>query len=267
MRPCKSWPCSHPQDPPIQWSRNYVAPADRPFAEPSPGPTQRYPADCKEGTVFAEMFTNDMWELLVTETNRYHEQQVAAEPNKHKRKWSPVTRDKMEAFIGILIYMGIVKLPRIQMYWSTDNLIHQRSVSAIMTQTRFFQIWRYFHLADNSRALPREDTGFDKIYRVRQFLDFVLQNSQRLYRLDREVSIDETMVPHKGRLSFKQYIKNKPVRWGIKLWVLCEAKTGYVFNFQVYLGKENGQAEPTPNNEFWESIDNIMCIVSTYVQD
>lgn len=122
-------------------------------------------------------------------------------------------------------------------------------------------------MADNSRALPREDTGFDKIYRVRQFLDFVLQNSQRLYRLDREVSIDETMVPHKGRLSFKQYIKNKPVRWGIKLWVLCEAKTGYVFNFQVYLGKENGQAEPTPNNEFWESIDNIMCIVSTYVQD
>ena len=51
------------------------------------------------------------------------------------------------------------------------------------------------------------------------------------------------MVPHKGRLSFKQYIKNKPVRWGIKLWVLCEAKTGYVFNFQVYLGKEEGAVE------------------------
>lgn len=124
---------AHPQDPPIQWSRNYVAPWERPFTEPLPGPTQGYLADCKEGTVFAEMFTNDMWELLVTETNRYHEQQVAAEPKKHKRKWSPVTRDEMEVFIGILIYMGIFKLPRIQMYWSTGNLIQQCSVSAIMT--------------------------------------------------------------------------------------------------------------------------------------
>ena len=67
-------------------------------------------------------------------------------------------------------------------------------------------------MADNSTALPRENPGVDNIYRVRQFLDFVLRNSQRLYRLDQEVSIDETMVPHKGRMSFKQYIKNKPIR-------------------------------------------------------
>ena len=33
------------------------------------------------------------------------------------------------------------------------------------------------------------------------------------------------------------------MRWEIKLWVLCEAKTGYVFNFQVYLGKEEGAVE------------------------
>ena len=234
---------ARPQDPPIVWSRNYTAPGDRPFTEPSPGPVQRYPANCREGTFFDAMFTNDMWELMVTETNRYHGQQVAAEPTKHKRKWTPVTRDQMEAFIGILIYMAIVKLPRMHMYWSTDKLVHQTSVSSVMTQTRFMQIWRYFHLADNSSALPRENPGFDNIYRVRQFLDVVLRNSQRLYRLDREVSIDETMVPHKGRLSFKQYIKNKPIRWGVKLWVLCEAKTGYVFNFQVYLGKEHGQVE------------------------
>lgn len=25
--------------------------------------------------------------------------------------------------------------------------------------------------------------------------------------------------------------------------MLCEAKTGYVFNFQVYLGKEDGRVE------------------------
>ena len=44
-----------------------------------------------------------MWELMVNETNRYRDQQVAAEANKHKRKWGPVTWDEMEAFISILI--------------------------------------------------------------------------------------------------------------------------------------------------------------------
>ena len=80
-------------------------PADRPFAEPSPGPAHRYPRHSREGTFFYPMFTDDMWELMVTETNRYHNQQVAAEPNKHKRKWVPVTREELEAFIGILIYI------------------------------------------------------------------------------------------------------------------------------------------------------------------
>ena len=235
---------ARPQDPELEWSRTYNLPADRPFVEQSPGPTQRYPADTRAGAFFDQMFTDEIWDMLVTETNRYHDQQAASEPNKHKRKWDPVTKDRMKAFIGIMIHMGIVKLPRMTMYWSTDNLVYQGStVSSAMTQTRFFQIWRYFHLADNTQSLPREDPRFDKIYRVRQFLDIIVGNAQLLYRLDQDVSIDETMVPHKGCLSFKQYIKNKPVRWGIKLWVLCEAKTGYVFNFQVYLGKEEGAVE------------------------
>ena len=235
-----------------------------PFGEPSPGPTQRYPNGCGEDAFFNATFTDDLWNLIraiytrknktrlifsringpiVTETNRYHDQQVLADPHKHKRKWSPVNREEMEAFVGIIIHMGIVKLPRINMYWSNNTLLHQKSVSEVMSQTRFIQIWRYFHLAGNSSAIPRGSPGFDKIYRVREFLNVILRNAQRLHRLDREITIDETMVPHKGRLSFKQYIKNKPTRWGIKLWVLCEAKTGYVYNFDVYLGKEEGNVE------------------------
>ena len=67
------------QDPPIPWSRNYILPADRPFAEPLPGPAHRYPCDSREGTFFDAMFTDDMWELVVTETNyvwRCHENLV-----------------------------------------------------------------------------------------------------------------------------------------------------------------------------------------------
>lgn len=49
------------------------------------------------------MFTDEIWDLIVAETNRYHDQQVTAEPNKHKRKWTPITKGDMQAFIGIMM--------------------------------------------------------------------------------------------------------------------------------------------------------------------
>lgn len=51
------------------------------------------------------------------------------------------------------------------------------------------------------------------------------------------LSIDEGMVPFKGRLSFKQYMKDKPTKWGLKCFLLCDAQTGYMHKFSVYTGK------------------------------
>ena len=67
-----------PRDPALEWSVTYNPPADRPFAEPVPGPTQRYPngAEIREGAVFDQMFTNEMWDMIIAETSRYHDQQV-----------------------------------------------------------------------------------------------------------------------------------------------------------------------------------------------
>lgn len=118
---------ARPRDPELEWSRTYNPPADRPFVEPPPGPTQRYPADTRAGAFFDQMFTDDIWDMIVKETNGYHDRQAASQPNKHKRKWDPVTKHEMEAFIGIVIHMGNVKFPRMTIYWSTDNLVHQES--------------------------------------------------------------------------------------------------------------------------------------------
>jgi hypothetical protein len=50
--------------------------------------------------------------------------------------------------------------------------------------------------------------------------------------------IDETLVPFKGRLKFKQYISNKRHKFGIKLFKLC-LKGGYLYDLKVYCGQEN----------------------------
>ena len=49
------------------------------------------------------------------------------------------------------------------------------------------------------------------------------------------VSIDESLVLFKGRLSFQQYIKSKRARFGIKLYQLCTSN-GIFLDFIVYHG-------------------------------
>ena len=44
-----------------------------------------------------------------------------------------------------------------------------------------------------------------------------------------QISIDESMVCPKCRLSFIQYLPKKPVKWGIKLWVCADTVNGYIY--------------------------------------
>lgn len=52
------------------------------------------------------------------------------------------------------------------------------------------------------------------------------------------LTVDEQLLPFKGRCPFWVYIKNKPHKFGIKFWMLSDAETKYVMNIQIYTGKE-----------------------------
>ncbi len=50
------------------------------------------------------------------------------------------------------------------------------------------------------------------------------------------LSVDERMVKSKAKTSVRQYIRNKPTKWGFKYWVLADT-TGYTVDFNLYCGK------------------------------
>ena len=51
------------------------------------------------------------------------------------------------------------------------------------------------------------------------------------------MTIDKAMIPFKGQLGFKQYMKDKPTKWGIKVFTLSDATNGYVYRLQICTGK------------------------------
>ena len=63
-----------------------------------------------------------------------------------------------------------------------------------------------------------------------------------------DLSVDESLVLFKGRLVFKQYIKSKKARFGIKFYEIC-TYTGIMFGFMIYHGNmEAGLVNPGIEN-------------------
>jgi len=52
------------------------------------------------------------------------------------------------------------------------------------------------------------------------------------------MTIDEQLLPFRGRCPFRQYIPSKPARYGIKTFALVDARTFYTYNLETYLGKQ-----------------------------
>ncbi|CAF1356678.1 unnamed protein product [Rotaria sordida] len=51
------------------------------------------------------------------------------------------------------------------------------------------------------------------------------------------LTIDEQLVPFRGRCSFVQYMPKKPSKYGLKFWVLCDVDSRYVLALELYTGK------------------------------
>ena len=46
------------------------------------------------------------------------------------------------------------------------------------------------------------------------------------------------MTKFKGQMYCKQYMESKPIKWSFKWWCRCCSKTGYLHEFDLYLGKK-----------------------------
>lgn len=191
-------------------------------------------ADGEEIDFFEKMFTNEMVMKIVDETNKYAIQ-------KESKNWTPVTPEEVRVFIGILIFMGIHRLPSTDHYWSTDPALRVDIIADTMPIKRFKKIVENIHFNDNSTQVPRSDPAYDKLHKIRPIVDMlnsIISNTD-IYKPSSFVSVDESMVPFNGRSAIKQYMPLKPVKRGYKVWCIADAKTGFMFKFRIYTGKSD----------------------------
>ena len=87
---------------------------------------------------------------------------------------------------------------------------------------------------DNS-SVPIDNK--DRFIKLGIFLPSLFANFRTAINPGCALAIDESLLAYKGRLSFKQYNPLKRARFGIKLFFMAEAASGFILNVLPYHGK------------------------------
>ena len=188
--------------------------------------------DHSQLALFHQLFEEQTFQTIADQTNEYARQNIE---QINDRAWVPTNATEMKAYFGLLILMGIHSLPCVEMYWSTDDRLGVPGVKNVMPLKRFKKLEQYLHVVDNNTA-----DGNDRLHKIRPLIDMANRTFLQSYKPEKEIAIDEAMVPFKGRSTLRQYLPAKPTKWGMKVWCACESATSYLLQFSVYCGKKDG---------------------------
>lgn len=200
-------------------------------------------------------FTTDILYDIVTHTNQCIQK---VRPNFTRERYAKdTTRDELEAFIGLLYMADFLSASHLNLYdlWATD-------VSGVeffrncMNLKRFKFLIKVIRFDDATTRLQRK--AQDKVAPIRDLFDTLVEKCKANFAVSEYLTIDEMLEAFRGRCGFRQYIKNKPARYGLKIFAMTCAKTFYTMNMEVYAGAQ-------PRGSF--SVDNSgLAVVTRLVQ-
>ncbi|CAH2008558.1 unnamed protein product [Acanthoscelides obtectus] len=195
---------------------------------------------------FYNLLINDeIFEMIVEQTNLFASQRLMSEDSDLGKSskfhsWTPTTVSEIKIFFGIIAYMGLVKMPTLERYWSTNSKYKNQICGKFMPRNRFELILTMLHFSDN-----QSNDSNSRLHKVQSLVDKFVCKSQMFYTPARVFCTDESLIPFRGRLIFKQYIPDKAHIYGEKIFKLC-AGPGYTWNMKIYSGKEADQNNSIP---------------------
>jgi hypothetical protein len=174
---------------------------------------------------------------MVRETNLYAQQYLQRHEISRRsifHQWKATTNEEMLKFFGIILEMGLVQMPKLKYHWSSSQMYGSEIIRNVMSRERSELLLGFWHFSNNDN----KNWNQDRLFKLKPLLDLLKARFSSVYIPGSVVTIDETMVPWRGRLLFKQYIPGKAHKYGVKIYKIA-ATNGYIWNFAIYTGQQD----------------------------
>ncbi|XP_043493623.1 piggyBac transposable element-derived protein 4-like [Polistes fuscatus] len=153
---------------------------------------------CTKAEEFYALFVTDkIFQHMSEQTNLYAT--LCTTISKRITKWTPTNKNELKRLFGLLIWMGIVNLPSLRLYWSQDPLFSHTFPRSVMSRDRFEILMRMLHFADNEAAVAN-----NRLSKIQFVIDELNTNFQKYYDPPEVLCIDESLIPFRGRIVFRQ---------------------------------------------------------------
>lgn len=88
-----------------------------------------------------------------------------------------------------------------------------------MPRNQFQTLLRFWHFSDNESP----DAATNRLHKIDCVVSFFNSKYKEILKPDKYIAVDETMIPFRGRLGFRQYIHGNRHKYGVKLFKMREA--------------------------------------------
>lgn len=185
---------------------------------------------------FYLFFDEDIRNFICQETNLFASMKKNKNnsPNSRIKHWKNIDDKDVKAFLGVIINMGIMPLPTIDSYFMTKWESNIPFYSDVFSQRDFLNIFWNLHFNHDNNPVSRRPKGF----LINPLIEHIKNKCKLFYTPGNYVSVDESTISFKGKISFRVYNPQKPNKFGMKVFVLSDSENGYMYDFLPYFGKE-----------------------------
>ena len=176
------------------WPNDDKEPETHPFTATQGLQVEFNEAEATQADYVDLFLTGELFELISYHTNLYAKQFFLKYPTHSRAKeWKPTDSKDIQCFLAIHFLMGIVQKPEISQFWRTDPHLPTPFFNHIFSRHRFQLIQQFLHFADNTLYNPNDPTR-DKLFKVREVINMVIDHCRTVYVPSEHISIDEELL-------------------------------------------------------------------------
>ncbi|XP_068212619.1 piggyBac transposable element-derived protein 4-like [Palaemon carinicauda] len=133
-----------------------------------------------------------------------------------------ISLENLSAYYGLRLLAGVYKSHGESLRSLWDDIYGRPIFRATMSLETFMKYSGFIRFHDKETRARRRSA--DKLAPIRDIWNIWVERLPLMYNISSTVTINEQLLPFRGKYPLRQYIPSKPDRYGIKIWAACDAE-------------------------------------------